>query len=62
MQNGKPCIWCLVDDKADKETILFEVYGTGHYLHYDMGMDRKYIGTYHLDNGLVFHLFEYKGV
>jgi len=62
MQNGNACIWCLIDEEAEKEAVNFEVFGTGHEIGYDMGIDRKYIGTYFLDNGLVFHLFEYTGV
>jgi len=62
MQNGNACIWCLIDKEREKETVTFEMFGTGHPIHNDMGVSRKYIGTYFLDNGLVFHLFEYTGV
>jgi hypothetical protein len=58
-QNEKPCIWALVNPENDKELRYFEVYGTGHGIHYDMGIERKYINTFQLDDGsLVFHLFE----
>ena len=58
-QNEKPCIWALVNSGNHKEERFFEVYGTGHEIHYDMGIERKYIGTFQIDNGdLIFHLFE----
>ena len=62
-QNGEPCLWALVDPAAEKETRTFEVFGTGHTLHYDMGITKDYIGTYQLNSGaLVFHVFEHTGV
>lgn len=58
-QNEKPCIWALVNPENKKELRHFEVYGTGHNIYYDMGIERKYINTFQLHNGdLVFHLFE----
>ena len=58
-QNGTPCIWALVNPESEKEKRHFEVYGTGHNIHYDMGIVRKYINTFQLEGGLlVFHLFE----
>jgi hypothetical protein len=54
-QNEHPCIWALVDPAAPKRKVTFEILGTGHII-YDK--ERKYIGTYQLDNGsLVFHCF-----
>ncbi|MEE9451060.1 MAG: hypothetical protein V3V72_13505 [Ignavibacteriaceae bacterium] len=61
-QDEIPCLWALVDPSAKKEIRLFEVFGTGHPVGYDMGVNRNYIGTYQLQNGaLVFHVFEYTG-
>ena len=58
-QNETPCIWALVNPENEKELRHFEVYGTGHDIHYDMGIERKYINTFQLYGGsLVFHLFE----
>ena len=55
-QYGKPCLWALVDPENEIEKRYFEVIGTGHDIHYDMGIDRKYINTFQLDGGaLVFH-------
>lgn len=62
IQNETPCIWALVDPKQAKEERRIEVYGTGHDVHYDMGVSRKYLGTYQLHGGsLMFHVFEYLG-
>ena len=37
----------------------FEVFGTGHEIHCDMGIDRKFIGTALMYGGsLVWHVFE----
>ena len=62
MQDGTPCLWALVNPKAEMESIVIEIYGTGTDL-YDMGTARKYISTFQAENGgLVFHVFEYMGV
>lgn len=58
-QNGIPCIWALVDIEAEKEPRVFDIFGTGHPVTFDMGVERKYINTFQLKGGaLVFHLFE----
>ena len=60
-QNGIPCMWVLVDPNNDTEDRYFEVFGTGHKVHCDMGVEREYVGTFQMHNGgLVFHLFERK--
>ena len=57
------CLWALVDPTLEKEKRTFEVFGTGHSIHYDMGVSRIYIGTFQLHEGsLVFHVFENTGV
>jgi len=59
MQNDTPCLWALVEPSQEKERRFIEIFGTGHPLGYDMGVDRKYISTYQLHGGsLVFHVFE----
>lgn len=58
-QNGQIQMWALVYPDNDLETRYFEVYGTGHDIHVDMGIVRKFIGTFQINMGsLVFHLFE----
>jgi len=58
-QNEKPCLWALVKPNTATEERCFEVFGTGNPIHCDMGVDRKYIGTFQMQKGaLVFHLFE----
>lgn len=58
-KDNTPCIWALVDPYAEIEERLFEMYGTGHDIHYDMGVERKYIGTYQYQKGeFIGHIFE----
>jgi len=58
-QNENVCIWALVDTKKETETRYFEIFGTGHNIPVDMGIERKYINTFQLQGGtIVFHLFE----
>jgi len=58
-KNNVPTIWALVEPDAELEDRTFELYGTGHPIHYDMGVERKYIGTYQYQRGeFVGHLFE----
>lgn len=58
VQNGSPQMWVLVDPIAEKEERFFEVFGTGHRVHSDMGIERKFLGTVQMDLDLVFHVFE----
>jgi hypothetical protein len=58
-KNNIPTMWVLVDPKADVETRSFELFGTGHEIYEDMGIERKYIGTYQYQRGeFVGHIFE----
>ncbi len=61
MQNGNPCIWVLLNPEEEKETITLEIYGTGHEIHYDMGVSREYLATFQYAT-LVWHVFKYTGV
>jgi hypothetical protein len=55
----KPCLWALINPINDWEERCFEIFGTGHPIHYDMGIERKYIGTFQVNcSNLVFHVFE----
>lgn len=58
-KDNTPCIWALVYLDNPKEDRFFELFGTGHYIANDMGIDRKYIGTYQYQKGeFVGHIFE----
>jgi hypothetical protein len=62
VQDGGPCLWALVDPKAETEIRTIEMFGTGHPVLSDMGTSRKYISTFQMHGGeLVFHVFEYTG-
>lgn len=58
IQDGKPVLWELHDGESNyKETREFEIFGTGHEIP-DIEESRKYISTFQLPSGLVFHVFE----
>lgn len=63
IQNEAPCLWALVDPKAKTENRFFEIFGIGNDIEYNMGVKRKYISTFQMENGMsVFHVFEYTGI
>lgn len=54
-----PTIWALVDPNQELEERYFELFGTGHDIPCDMGVERKYVGTYQYQKGeFVGHVFE----
>jgi hypothetical protein len=58
-QYGDICMWAIVDTDAEQEKRCFNIVETGHEIYNDMGINRKYIGSVHLDGGsFVFHIFE----
>lgn len=58
VQNGKPCLWVLVNSENKKVVRTIVTYGTGNRIT-DYKHDYIFIGTYQLHNGgLVFHVFE----
>ena len=60
-QYGKPCLWALVSSEGTEATEerTIETFGTGHYVPVDMGVERKFIGTFQLDDGaFIGHVFE----
>lgn len=57
LQNEQACLWAIVEPSADKEDRYFEVHGTGNPIHGDMGVERKYIGTFQ-QPPFVWHVFE----
>jgi hypothetical protein len=60
LQDGKPVIWAYVETTASQDRRLIETFGTGNPI--TNQSERKYIGTYQLPDGLVFHVFEYLGL
>lgn len=59
VQNNTPCLWALVNPNAEKESRIFETFGTGQPICCATDMQRNYIGTYQ-KHGLVLHVFESK--
>lgn len=54
-----PCVWILVYPENKKESVFFELFSTGQTIHNDIGIERKYIGTFKNFTGLfVGHLFQ----
>jgi len=59
VQSGVVCMWALVNTQNKTERRYFEIFGTGNKVPVDMGIFRKFIGTFQIDGeNLVFHLFE----
>lgn len=59
VQRDIPCIWALVNPENDNEKRGFEIFGTGSLIQYDMGVERKYIGTIQRFGGnIIWHVFE----
>lgn len=56
-QDGKLCIWAIVDPSKESESRHIEIVGTDHPLPCDMGVDRRFIGTA-LADVFVWHVFE----
>jgi hypothetical protein len=55
------CLWAEVDPEASELAFNFEVFGTGHTITEDMGVDREFIGTVFMHNAaLVFHVYHRK--
>lgn len=60
--DDKIFIWVMFQESMmDKDFVsrYFEIFGTGHIIHNDMGIDRKFIGTVLIHGGgLGWHIFE----
>ena len=62
-QNDKICVWAEVDTDAEREEVLFEVFGTGHEIPEQLGASREYVGTAQIHGGaLVFHVYRWTGI
>jgi len=58
-QYGRPCLWVLVDPKAEKENVVIKTFGTGHPLSNEETTDIEFIGTYQLNGGnFIGHVFQ----
>lgn len=58
-QYGRPCLWVLVDPKAEKEDVILRTFGTGHPLSKEEITNVKFIGTYQLNGGnFIGHVFK----
>ena len=60
-QRGVPCLWVELETSHTQVGRTVEVFGTGHRMHGDAGVDRTYIGTFQIEDALVFHVYEYLG-
>jgi len=56
-QNDKMFFWAAVTLEYEKRKIDFDVVGTGQSLEPGFILNKKYIGTIHCKNGLVWHVF-----
>ncbi len=53
------CLWVEVNPIKLKETRHFEIFGTGHPIQHDLGIERTYLGSVKLKCGaFVFHIYE----
>jgi hypothetical protein len=50
-------IWALVDPEKETVPRQIEIFGTGNPIDYDMGTERKYIGSFH-SSIFMWHVFE----
>lgn len=58
-QHETICVWFELDPNDATEMRHFEIFGTGHLIREDMGINRCHIGTIQLKNGnLIFHVYE----
>lgn len=60
VQEMEVYIWAMIVPEAEEEDRVFEIFGTGHDIRYDMGVDREFVGTFQITNGKLFvgHVFE----
>ncbi len=58
-QGRNICLWAEVDSSKDQEKRHIEFFPTGFRIKRDMGFERTYLGSAHINNGeLVFHVYE----
>lgn len=57
VQRKEPCLWALVDPRAEKEERRFHVFGTGHPHPESTFAALRFVGTFQIEDTLVFHVF-----
>lgn len=55
VQRGEPMLWALIDESEPIVNRKIRSYGTGHTTPDDPG---QFVGTFQMDDGLVFHVFD----
>lgn len=59
VQRGVICIWALGDPEQPLRKRTFDIFGTGHDIQCNGGIERIHIGTVQFNGGdLVLHVFE----
>lgn len=57
-QGGDMFIWAEIDTESSVIEYHFEVFGTGHEMKVDMGVERNHVGSLMMHGGaLVFHVY-----
>lgn len=56
-QNGKVCLWAMVNPNDSLESRCIEIIGTGNKVAFGPGVQRSFIGTV-VVNPFVWHVFE----
>jgi hypothetical protein len=59
-KDGEPCLWAEVNPDVPRQNRTIEIFGTGKDMPCDMGVHRRYIGTFQTGQlmTLVFHVYE----
>jgi hypothetical protein len=57
-QNGRICVWALVNSKQESELAEFRIYATGENVEMTGACD--FVGTVMMPSGLVWHVFRDK--
>jgi hypothetical protein len=58
-QDGQPCLWALVDPKAQRVSRVFHIFGTGHEIDEAQLATLEFIATFQ-QTPFVWHLFGHK--
>jgi len=58
VQREVPCIWAEVDTDAPASLRIFEQFGTGNPMLWEIGVKRSYLGSYQIGGAFIFHVYE----